>query len=740
MTVLLFLVPSAFGATLDVAADGSATYSSVGDAVDAAASGDTIEIAAGSYTECLNLGGRDLDLVGAGAGLTLLGGAVGCENLVEVGAGETVLLSGLSLTNASGRGAYVHDGSSLRLEDVEISDSGDSTLYGSGVYVDGSTLELSGGGISGNTAREGAAIYATNSSSVDIEGATIEDNTVVTNGAGIDVQWYSTLSVRDSLIVGNEAATNGGGVLLYAADAATFSDTVIQDNVAGAYGGGLEVEWYADVTLERVQVTGNTAVDSGGGLSFYYYLSASITDSEISGNQAGGSGGGVMFYPADTSSYDLNISGSDIVDNVAGADGGGVYAGWARQVHVQDSRLWRNSAGESGTGGGILVYVAEDNLLLRNDFCANTAGTGGGASIQWATLDAWRNNVFTGNLATFGGGGHRYVDYDSETLHNSFLGNSASSWGGAYYGSYAYSPFEHNLVADTVAGTGIYADDATTYANSPVSWSAWSHNEVVDGGGYFYVADGSDGNIVVDDAGLVSWSTKLDCEDVDARLVADSLLRDAGDPDGATDLDGSVADIGAYGGPDAPVEDHDGDGVDTTADCLDVDASVYPGATETCNGRDEDCNGVADNDAIDAGTWYVDADDDGFGGEAVSGCEQPEGTVAEGGDCDDADPDAYPGAEEVLDDGVDQDCDGADATTVGDTGDGGAEGDGGSAGDGGGDTGSDGGAMGDGGTDTGAGVADSAGDKGGCGCGGGGSAALWGLLPLVGVLGRRRRG
>ncbi|MFH1467067.1 MAG: MopE-related protein [Pseudomonadota bacterium] len=99
--------------------------------------------------------------------------------------------------------------------------------------------------------------------------------------------------------------------------------------------------------------------------------------------------------------------------------------------------------------------------------------------------------------------------------------------------------------------------------------------------------------------------------------------------------------------------------VDAT-DCLDTSAAVYPGTTERCNGIDDDCDGATDEpDATDATTWYADADGDGFG-DATStapGCTQPSGYVASATDCDDDDPDAWPGATEHCD-GVDTDCDG----------------------------------------------------------------------------------
>ncbi len=80
--------------------------------------------------------------------------------------------------------------------------------------------------------------------------------------------------------------------------------------------------------------------------------------------------------------------------------------------------------------------------------------------------------------------------------------------------------------------------------------------------------------------------------------------------------------------------DHDWDGVtECGGDCNDDQPSVFPGATELCDGLDNDCNGVVDDRDLD--------------GDGYAQCA---------GDCDDTLASAYPGAPEACGDGVRNDC------------------------------------------------------------------------------------
>jgi len=99
---------------------------------------------------------------------------------------------------------------------------------------------------------------------------------------------------------------------------------------------------------------------------------------------------------------------------------------------------------------------------------------------------------------------------------------------------------------------------------------------------------------------------------------------------------------------------------ENNTDCDDGDATVHPGATETCNGTDDNCDGSTDEGVLN--TYYRDFDSDGHGTSSgtAEDCTPPSGYVSTSDDCDDRDSTTYPGAPEACD-GNDNDCSGAPA-------------------------------------------------------------------------------
>lgn len=105
----------------------------------------------------------------------------------------------------------------------------------------------------------------------------------------------------------------------------------------------------------------------------------------------------------------------------------------------------------------------------------------------------------------------------------------------------------------------------------------------------------------------------------------------------------------------------------TTGDCNDLDPNNAPvNVQEICNGVDDDCDGEIDEDAL-PGTFFRDADGDGYGdpNSSVVTCPAPAGYVANYLDCNDNNPNIRPNATDICN-GIDDNCNGL-ADDFGDT-------------------------------------------------------------------------
>jgi hypothetical protein len=122
------------------------------------------------------------------------------------------------------------------------------------------------------------------------------------------------------------------------------------------------------------------------------------------------------------------------------------------------------------------------------------------------------------------------------------------------------------------------------------------------------------------------------------------------DVDGFGDASASIQGYTCSGAPAGYVTD--------ATDCNDAVAAINPGATEVCNGIDDNCSGVAE-EGLTFTNYYADADSDGFGaGTAVNACAQPAGYVLTNTDCNDNNGAVNPTATESCSTAFDDNCNG----------------------------------------------------------------------------------
>jgi len=168
-------------------------------------------------------------------------------------------------------------------------------------------------------------------------------------------------------------------------------------------------------------------------------------------------------------------------------------------------------------------------------------------------------------------------------------------------------------------------------------------------------------------------ATSGDCDDLDAlSFPGGTEVCDGADnncdgvvDEGVTSTFFADADGDGYGDPGTSVQAcfQPGGASSNSLDCDDGSPAAHPGGIEVCDGADNDCDGSVDNGALDASTFFVDADGDGYGdpNTAQTSCNPGVGSVANGNDCDDTPgtgSGTNPAATETCD-STDNDCDGA---------------------------------------------------------------------------------
>ncbi len=284
----------------------TAPFHTIQDAIDSAITGDTISVAAGTYTEDLTIGtALTLESV-AGAATTIIATAGSVDDIVLVTAAD-VTIDGFTIDGANVASGAVN-GIDVRNTGFIIQNNVFVEIYYDNIFTGNTAATITSGFIDSNTftgmgtsaAAYRPAINVESNSSYAISGVTVSNNTISayggTESAGIQVAEV-TGAVSTIVVSGNTIGTSSFGIATWNDGAATFTGNTITGCDVG-------VDIYGDVadltpvfTLSGNTITGNTTYGIRVRSDANDLTGVGIV---ISGNTISGNGDGVAVVTSGT--------------------------------------------------------------------------------------------------------------------------------------------------------------------------------------------------------------------------------------------------------------------------------------------------------------------------------------------------------------------------------------------------------------------------------------------------------
>ena len=678
MFLPIIAVYTAQAATLSVG-ESEGAYSTIGEAISAASSGDTIRVEPGTYPEAIDLDGKGIFLESTeGSAETIITGNGTVTLNASSDESSEAIVSGFTLQGAG------HTCVTLSSVDIQIRDTiitgcgGESTFIGGAVQVNGGSPRFGNVTFSNNQAVNGGAIRAAFDADIEIDGGAFEDNSAQAGGALHLTD--SSITVSNSEFSRNQATGGSGGAIWANEAALTLSETNLVDNTALFDGGAVFATESVVLISTMGAVTDNSAsYGAGGALRIEGAETFNLSDSTLARNRALTLGGAVSIQETESAT----ISGVEFEANSLGFDtgGGGALATRDSDISLATSTFSDNAS--EGQGGAL--FAVESSLEMTGvEFKTNEAVGEGGA---WYQLSGWASCSgceFTRNSSSDDGGAiwstaEDLVIADSDVTWNE---SSGGNGGGLFFSGERLFLESMLFARNTGLSGGAVFTNASDHFGS--MFSVYQENESVFSGGALW-ASGSPGSAVMvqnndllaneclASDGVAQLMIATGGVDVRNNLVA--FGRIGAGVGGYPGIDGSVLQYndvyGNEGGNYLSITDPTGEDGNLSVEPMLVELSIdrnflndnlylQPDSPLVSAGDPEITTPdgrrsfIGAFDRID----FEDSDSDGDGFTAIMG-----------GDCNDEDSTTYPGALERCDDDVDNDCDAEVNEDCGDTGD-----------------------------------------------------------------------
>ncbi|GHU58114.1 hypothetical protein FACS189444_1300 [Spirochaetia bacterium] len=298
-----------------------------------------------------------------GGSITLQGRSNNITQLVHVNRDDTLKLTeNAKITGNNSGGGVEVDGGTITMSGGTISGNN-----GGGVRLRGlgATFTMFDGEISGNTAGEGSGVKVEDSAEFTMTGGTISGNTSTWGGGGVRVQSNGKFTMSGGEISDNTASKDsGGGVNVVDNATFTMSGGTISGNTARE-GGGVRVEHTGTIfEMSGGKISGNTA-ESGGGVRVQNNATFNMSGTAVISGNTARDGGGVKVQNTGTT---FTMSGGTISGNTSTWDGGGgvrvesaTFAKSGGTIYGSDGSALKNTATNTNYGQAVQLDPGPGN-------------------------------------------------------------------------------------------------------------------------------------------------------------------------------------------------------------------------------------------------------------------------------------------------------------------------------------------------------------------------------------------